>query len=143
MLLANVKEVPAIKGLRIKFQDVEILRITLEGVYMNLNFEAYNPNDVNSVLSGFEVDILTNNVRLGKAAFNEHLKIPAGDSVTFTIPIHLSWRDLSKSLSTRSLSNAIIKKSVTFRAIGYALINTPLGKLRFKVADYTRVIQIK
>jgi len=128
-----VRQVVAIKDLKIKFQNVELARITLEGVDLNLNFKAHNPNRMNAILSGFAVDIFANNMKVGKATLNKTLKVPAGGNATFTIPLHLSWRELSNSLS-----NAIRKKSVTFWATGYALINTPLGKLRFKVADYTR-----
>jgi len=130
---AQVRQVVALKDLKIKFQNVELARITLSGVDLNLNFKAHNPNRVNAVLSGFAVDIFANNSKVGKAVLDKTLKIPAGGTANFTIPLHLSWHELSSSIS-----NAIRNKSVTFRAVGYALINTPIGKLRFKVADYTR-----
>ncbi len=132
----QIRQVVAVKDLKIKFLNVEITGITLDGVDLNLNFRAHNPNRVNAILTGFAVDIFANNFKLGKAQMNRHLKVPAQKSTVFTIPLHLRWKDLS-----RSISSAIREKKVTFKAVGYALIDTPLGKLKFKVADYTRTIR--
>ncbi len=132
----QVRQIVAVKDLRIKFLNVEIASISLDGIDLNLNFRAYNPNKVNALLTGFAVDIFANNYKLGKASINHHLKIPAGKSANFTLPLHLRWSDLS-----RSVSSAIKQKRVTFKAVGYALIDTPIGKLRFKVADYTKTVR--
>ncbi len=133
---SQVRQIVAVKDLRIKFLNVEIAGISLDGIDLNLNFRAHNPNRVNAVLTGFAIDIFANNFKLGKAQMNRRLKIPPQKSKVFTIPLHLRWKDLSSSISS-----AIRKKNVTFRAVGYALIDTPLGKLKFKVADYTRSIK--
>ncbi len=132
----QIRQIAAIKDLKIKFLSVDVTNITWNGVDLNLNFRARNPNRVNAVLSGFMVDIFANNVKVGKAILNKTLRVPAGGTATFTIPLHLDWNKLSQSISS-----AIRRKSVLFKATGYALINTPLGKLKFKVADYTRNIK--
>ena len=132
----QIRQIAAIKDLKIKFLSVDVTNITWNGVDLNLNFRARNPNQVNAVLSGFVVDIFANNVKVGKATLNKTLRVPAGGTATFTIPLHLDWNKLSQSISS-----AIRRISVLFKATGYALINTPLGKLKFKVADYTRNIK--
>lgn len=132
----QIRQVVAIKDLKIKFLNVEVANIIFSGVDLYLNFRAQNPNQVNAILLGFVVDIFANNVKVGKATLNKTLKVPAGGAITFTIPLHLDWDRLSQSLSS-----AIRRKSVLFKATGYALINTPMGRLRFKVADYTRNIK--
>ncbi len=132
----QIRQVVAIKDLKIKFLNVEVSNVTWSGVDLNLNFLAKNPNKVNAILSGFVIDIFANNVKVGKATLNKTLKVPAGGSAAFAIPLHLDWDRLSQSLSS-----AIRKKSVLFKATGYALISTPVGKLKFKVADYTRDIR--
>ncbi len=132
----QIRQIVAIKDLKIKFLNVNVKNITWKGVDLDLNFRARNPNQVNAVLAGFVVDIFANNVKVGKATLNKTLKVPASGTAIFTIPLHLDWDKLSQSLSS-----AMKRKSVLFKATGYAMIDTPVGKLKFKVADYTRNIK--
>ena len=129
---APIRERVAVRNLRMKFTGVEIARIDLQGVTLNLHWKAYNPNSVNAVLDGFELDLSSNGQKLGHAKSNGQIRIPPHDYGRVVVPLRVRWRDLSKRIQ-----DGIRNKKLSFRAVGYGIMNTPLGKVKFRVVDKT------
>jgi len=129
---APIKERMAVRHIRLKFTGVEIASIDFQGVTLNLHWKGYNPNPVDAVLDGFETDIFANGVKIGHARTLERIRIPARESRKIVVPLKLKWKNLSKPIQ-----DGIRNKNLRFRAVGFAIMNTPLGRVRFKVTDKT------
>ena len=129
---APIQQRLAVRHLRLKFTGVEIASIGFQGVTLNLHWKGYNPNPVDAVLDGFETDIYANGIKIGHARTETRIRIPAHESRKIILPLKLRWKNLSKPVQ-----DGIRNKKLRFRAVGFAIMNTPLGNIRFKVMDKT------
>ncbi len=129
---APITERLAVRNLKLKFKSVQVASLDFQGVTLKLHWDAYNPNPVDAVLDGFDVDIFANGTKIGHARTTSAIRVPAHSSREIVLPLRLRWRTMSKTVQ-----DGIRRKKLSFRGVGFAVMNTPLGKVRFKVVDRT------
>ncbi len=129
---AMIRERVAVRNLQLKFTGVEIAKLDLRGVTLNLHWKARNPNAVDAVLDGFELDIFANGQKIGHASTNRRIRVPHNGTQNIVLPLKIGWSEVSQPIR-----DGIRNKKLQFRAQGYAIMDTPFGKIRFKVMDKT------
>ncbi len=134
-LIKSAKEVVAVKSLNVTVDRVEIVKVNFDGIDTRFYLQAKNPNSVDARIISFDFDALFNGNKVAKGKLSETVVVPSHSTKTITVPVFVPFSAISVSLKS-----SIIQKNVEAGITGYVTINTPLGKLRFKVMDKTRRI---
>ncbi len=134
-LLQSARQVVAVRNLQVSLLKVEIGRVDFSGINTNFYFNVKNPNAVDAKILSFDFDALFNNEKVARGMLDRMVDIKSGDSKEIVIPVHIPYSGLSSGIK-----NAILQKSAEAAVKGYISINTPVGRLKFKVLDKTRKV---
>ncbi len=134
-LISTAREITAVKKLQIGIEEVVVKRVSFDGIDMNFRLIVKNPNSVKARIVSFDFDALFNNQKVARGSLSRTIVIDAQSARKITVPVHIPFEAVGEGLK-----RAILEKNVEAGIVGYVLINTPLGKLRFKVLDKTRKI---
>ncbi len=128
-----LRERMAVRNLRIAFSRAEVVRLDLAGATLRLSFEAYNPNTVRAVMDGFSFTLEANDHTLASGETQDAIRIPPGKRRAFDVIVFVPWRGLSSAVV-----QTLRDRSARLRVEGVAHVQTPLGRLRFRVMEYAR-----
>ncbi len=124
-----------LRRVQFQLQGVRFQNLNLQGVTLALQWKARNPNAVNALLEGFEMDLYANDHHLIHLVHDQRVEIPAHDSTTFAVAVPLTWSALGTTLA-----RAVRQRNLEVRVEGRARVHTPLGVLRIPVIQKTRRI---
>ena len=134
-LISTARGITSLKKLQIRIDNVVVKRVSLDGIDTNFHLIVKNPNSVKARIVSFEFDALFNNRKVARGSLSRTIVVDAQSDRKIIIPVHIPFEAVGEGLK-----RAILEKSVEAGIVGYVLINTPLGRLRFKVLDRTRKI---
>lgn len=107
----------------VKFQGVRMGTLSLTGSTLYIQLGIRNPNRFTLSSTHAEYKLLVDDsIEVGHGATNDTSAIAAHDSASVTLPLDLSWKDL-----TRAGGGALAAGEVNYRIIGKINALTPIG----------------
>ncbi len=107
----------------VSFQSVRVGTLSLTGSTLYIDLGIHNPNRF--TLSATHTDyklMVDDTIVVGQGQSNDTLTVAARDSAVATLPLNLSWKDL-----TRAGGGALAAGEVNYRIVGTITAATPLG----------------
>ncbi|MDQ6718103.1 MAG: LEA type 2 family protein [Gemmatimonadota bacterium] len=107
----------------VSFRGVRMGTLSLTGSTLYIELGIYNPNRF--TLSATHTDyklMVDDTIVVGQGQSNDTLTVAARDSAVATLPLNLSWKDL-----TRAGGGALAAGEVNYRIVGTITAATPLG----------------
>ncbi len=107
----------------VSFQGVRMGTLSLTGSTLYIQLGIHNPNRF--TLSATQTDyklLVDDTIVVGKGQSNDTLTVGPRDSASVTLPLDLSWKDL-----TRAGGGALAAGEVNYRIVGTISAATPLG----------------
>lgn len=107
----------------VKFQGVRLSSLSLTGSTLFIQLGVHNPNRFALTSTHTEYKLFVDDtIVVGQGQSNDTLSVAARDSATITLPLDLSWEDL-----TRAGGGALAAGEVNYRVVGKFTTATPLG----------------
>ena len=108
---------------RVTFQGVRMGTLSLTGSTLYIELGIHNPNRFALSATHTEYKLMVDDtIVVGQGQSNDALSVGARDSTTITLPLDLSWKDL-----TRAGGGALAAGEVDYRVVGTITATTPLG----------------
>lgn len=107
----------------VTFQGVQMGSLSLTGSTLEIQLGVHNPNRFTLSATHTEYKLLVDDtIVVGQGQTNDTLTVGARDSASITLPLDLSWKDL-----TRAGGGALAAGEVNYRVVGTITAATPLG----------------
>lgn len=123
----------------VKFQRVRLSSLSLTGSTLFIELGVHNPNrfPLNSTHTEYKL-FVDDTIVVGQGQSNDTLHVGARDSATITLPLDLSWEDL-----TRAGGGALAAGAVNYRVVGKFTTSTPIGAYDIPVDARGRFAPLK
>jgi LEA14-like dessication related protein len=122
---SEIQKRQALKNVEISLSDVEVVNVGITTAKLNVKLQFYNPNSVTATLDRAHYTLYGNNTYVGDGEITEKVDIAPGATRTVTSPFDLSYSGAIQSLWSYIVSGG----KITWRIVGTAYIDTPLGTL--------------
>ncbi len=107
----------------VKFRGVRMVSLSLAGGTLSIELSIHNPNRFTLSSTHAEYKLMVDDsIEVGHGATNDTLVVASRDSATVTLPLDLSWKDL-----TKAGGGALAAGEVNYRIEGKITALTPIG----------------
>jgi LEA14-like dessication related protein len=124
-IYSEIQKRQALKNVEVSISDIEVVDVGITAAKLNVKLQLHNPNTVTATLDRADYTLYGNDIYVGNGEITEKVDIPAGATRTVTSPFDLSYSGAVQSVWTYIVSGG----KITWRVIGTAYIDTPLGTL--------------
>jgi LEA14-like dessication related protein len=106
----------------VTFKNVRVGGLGLNGGTLDVVLGVYNPNGFRLDASRVTYQLFVDTLPLGSGSLDKHFSVPSRDSADVDLPLHLSWRGVSRA-GERLLNDG----SVPYRVKGDLVVGSGVG----------------